>query len=194
MRIFTIDADNTIAVSTSTERGSKSGAARFTNEKQLAALAADWPNGRLVEIWNKLLGVRKIGKFTDRQTGVRRIWRAIERLEPQVGAQATSDANKTGSRGKAASQSEQPVVARADTKAARVIALLKQPAGATLKAIMALTGWQSHSVRGFITAHVRQKMSYRVQSFTRGGERVYRIHPLWQSKRNRIYESKRRSV
>jgi len=34
MRIFTIDAGNTIAVSTSTERGSKSGAARFTNEKQ----------------------------------------------------------------------------------------------------------------------------------------------------------------
>jgi Protein of unknown function (DUF3489) len=48
-------------------------------------------------------------------------------------------------------------VARADTKAARVIALLKQPAGATLKAIMALTGWQSPSVRGFITAQVRQK-------------------------------------
>jgi len=68
-------------------------------------------------------------------------------------------------------------VARTDTKAARVITLLKQPAGATLKAIMALTGWQSHSVRGFITAQVRQKMNYRVQSFKRGGERVYRIRP-----------------
>ena len=76
-----------------------------------------------------------------------------------------------------ASQSGQPVVTRTDTKAARVIALLKQPAGSTLKAIMSLTGWQSHSVRGFITAHVRQKMNYRVQSFKRGGERVYRIHP-----------------
>ena len=76
-----------------------------------------------------------------------------------------------------ASQSEHPVVARRDTKAARVIALLKQPAGATLKAIMAMTGWQSHSVRGFITAHVRKKMNYRVQSFKRGGERVYRIRP-----------------
>jgi hypothetical protein len=68
-------------------------------------------------------------------------------------------------------------VARTDTKAARVIALLKQPAGATLKAIMALTGWQSHSVRGFITAHVRQKLNFRVQSFKHGGERVYRIRP-----------------
>jgi len=178
MRIFTIDAGDTIAVSTTTEhRGSKGGGAQFTNEKQLAALAAHWPSGRLVEIWNNLPGVRKIAKFTDRQTGVDRIWRAIERLEPQLGSQAASDATKTGSRGKAAHRAEQPVVARADTKAARVIALLRQPEGATLKAIMALTGWQSHSVRGFITAHVRQKMNYRVQSFTRGGERVYRIRP-----------------
>jgi hypothetical protein len=175
MRIFTIDAGNTIAVSTSTERGSKSGAVRFTNEKQLAALAAHWPSGRLVEIWNNLPDVRKIGKFTDRQTGVRRIWKAIEQREPQVGAHAASGGDRTSSRGKAASHSEQAVVARADTKAARVIALLKQPAGATLRAIMNLTGWQSHSVRGFITAHVRQKMNYRVQSFKRGGERVYRI-------------------
>ena len=170
MRIFTIDAGNIIAVSTSTEqRSSTSGAARFTNEKQLAALAAHWPSGRLVEIWNNLPGVRKIAKFTDRQTGVSRIWRVIERLEPHVGAHAASGGDKTGS------PSEQPVVARADTKAARVIALLKQPSGATLKAIMAMTGWQSHSVRGFITAHVCQKMNYRVQSFKRGGERVYRI-------------------
>ena len=178
MRIFTVDASNTIVVSTSAEqRSSGSGAAQFTNQKQLAVLAAHWPSGRLVEIWNNLPGVRKLAKFTDRQTGVRRIWKAIEHLGPHVGAHAASDANKTTSRGKAASQSEQPVVARADTKAARVIALLKQPAGATLKAIMALTGWQPHSVRGFITAHVRQKMNYRVQSFKRGGERVYRIRP-----------------
>jgi uncharacterized protein DUF3489 len=179
MRIFTIDAGNTIAVSTSTEKWSAKGrAARFTNQKQFAALAAHWPSSRLIEIWNKLPGVRKIAKFTDRQTGVSRIWRAIERrLEPHVGAHAASGADKGGSRGKVASPPGQPVVARTDTKAARVIALLKQPAGATLQAIMAMTGWQSHSVRGFITSHVRQKMNYRVQSFKRGGERVYRIHP-----------------
>ena len=176
-RVFAIDADNTVAVSTSTGRGSKSGAARFINEKQLAALTAHWPSGRLVEIWNHLPGVRKIAKFTDRQTGVSRIWRAIEQLAPHVGAHAASGPDKGGSRGSVASQLERPVVARADTKAARVIALLKQPAGATLKSIMALTGWQPHSVRGFITAHVRQKMNCRVQSFKRGEERVYRIRP-----------------
>jgi hypothetical protein len=72
--MFTIDTGNTIAVSTSAERGSKSGAARFTNEKQLAGLAAHWPSARLVEIWNNLPGVRKIAKFTDRPTGVSQIY------------------------------------------------------------------------------------------------------------------------
>jgi hypothetical protein len=178
MRIFTIDAGNTIAVSTSTEqRDFKSGAARFTNQKQFAALAAHWPSGRLVEIWNNLPGVRKIAKFTDRQTGVSRVWRAIERLEPHVGAHVASGRDRGGNRGSVATAAQGPATARTNTKAARVITLLKQPAGATLKAIIALTGWQSHSVRGFITAHVRQKMNYRVQSFKRGGERVYRICP-----------------
>jgi uncharacterized protein DUF3489 len=181
MRIFTIDAGNTVAVSTSPEqRGSKSGAARFTNQKQLAALAAHWPSGRLVEIWNNLPGVRQIAKFTDRQTGVRRIWKAIQRLKPHAGARAATGGDQTDSRPArptGATRSPEPAPTRPETKAARVITLLKQPSGATLKAIMALTGWQSHSVRGFISAQLVKKMHYRVQSFKRGGERVYRIHP-----------------
>jgi hypothetical protein len=171
MRKFTIDAGNTIVVSTSTERGPKSGAERFTNEKQLAALAEHWPGGRLVEI---------AGRAESRQ-----VYRPADRCEPYLEGHRTTGAprwrtrglrrRQKGQPGQMASPSEQPVVARADTTAARVIALLKHPAGATLKAIVAVTGWQSHSVRGFITAHVRQKMNYRVQSFKRGGERVYRI-------------------
>jgi hypothetical protein len=99
MRIFTIEAGNIIAVSTSTEqRSSTSGAARFTNQKQFAALAAHWPSGRLVEIWNNLPGVRKVAKFTDRQTGLRRIWAAIHGLKPHVGAHAASGGDKTSSR------------------------------------------------------------------------------------------------
>ena len=61
------------------------------------------------------------------------------------------------------------------TKAAQILALLKRPAGATLKAIMVATGWQAHSVRGFISGHLVKKMKLRVKSFRRDGERVYAI-------------------
>lgn len=176
-RVFAIDAANTIAVFTSAEKQPPKGrATRFTSEKQLAALTAHWPSGRLVEIWNNLPGVRKLAKFTDRQTGVQRIWKAIQRLEPHVGAHAAAGRDKTGSGPTGATRAPEPATARTNTKVARVIALLKQPAGATLRAIVAMTGWQSHSVRGFISGHLTKKLNYRVQSFKRGGERVYRIH------------------
>jgi hypothetical protein len=64
---------------------------------------------------------------------------------------------------------------REDTKTAQVIALLRQARGASLKAIMRTTGWQAHSVRGFISGQLGKKMGLRVRSFQRDGERVYII-------------------
>jgi hypothetical protein len=63
----------------------------------------------------------------------------------------------------------------AATKAEKVIALLREPLGATLQAIMAATGWQAHSVRGFISAQLIKKRKLRVKSFKRAEERVYKI-------------------
>jgi hypothetical protein len=61
------------------------------------------------------------------------------------------------------------------SKSDRVLVLLKRPAGATLKQIIALTGWQSHSVRGFISA--RKKLGVHIESFKHKQQRVYRIVP-----------------
>ena len=61
------------------------------------------------------------------------------------------------------------------TKAAKILSLLKQSDGATLKRIMVVTGWQAHSVRGFISGHLVKKLQIRVQSLRRDGERVYKI-------------------
>jgi hypothetical protein len=61
------------------------------------------------------------------------------------------------------------------TKSDRILSLLKQPSGTTLKHIVEITGWQAHSVRGFISGHVVKKMGLRVKSFRRDGERVYVI-------------------
>ena len=53
--------------------------------------------------------------------------------------------------------------------------MLCAPAGATIDAIMKVTDWQQHSVRGFLTAVVRKKLGLDLQSKTGDGGRVYRI-------------------
>jgi hypothetical protein len=171
-RIFAIHLDNHIEVHESKHPASSAaGLMKFASEEDLATLAADWPGGRLVEIWNKLPGAKPVAKFTDRGTAVRRIWRAIEELEPRGGKHEATRRATAPSRGKAAAKPAR----RNGTKTEQILALLKRPTGATLEEVMALTGWQSHSVRGFISAHSK-KVGLQVKAFKRNGERVYRIH------------------
>ena len=63
------------------------------------------------------------------------------------------------------------------SKQARLIALLSAPAGGTLAQMMALTGWQAHTVRGTISGVLRKKRGLTVTcaSQTKSGERRYRI-------------------
>jgi hypothetical protein len=65
--------------------------------------------------------------------------------------------------------------ARLDTKHARIIAMLRAPAGATLAAIMTATEWQPHSVRGFLAGVVRKKLGLNLISKRTDKGRVYRI-------------------
>jgi hypothetical protein len=65
--------------------------------------------------------------------------------------------------------------ADAGSKQARVIAMLQSPAGATIAAMMAVTGWKQHSVRGFLAGVVRKRLKLKLGSKKIDGTRVYQI-------------------
>src|ERR1700752_2762389 len=70
-----------------------------------------------------------------------------------------------------------PEPKRADrgSKQSRVIALLQSPTGATIEAMMKATGWQPHSVRGFLAGVVRKRLKLKRGWKKVDGNRVYRI-------------------
>jgi len=60
-------------------------------------------------------------------------------------------------------------------KLGALVELLRQPEGATIEAMMAVTRWQAHSVRGVISGAVKKKMGLTVTSDKTEAGRTYRI-------------------
>ena len=56
-----------------------------------------------------------------------------------------------------------------------VLALLQRPKGVTIPEITDTTGWQPHSVRGFLSGVVKRKLKLKVESRKDGRDRTYRI-------------------
>jgi len=100
-------------------------------------------------------GVPPVQKFTNREIALERIWRFLHPPEQTTPRKAAEQKNPF----------------RQGSKAAQVYAMLGRPEGAATREIEQLTGWQRHSVRGFLSAGVR-KQGYKLRLFLRAGERV----------------------
>ena len=79
------------------------------------------------------------------------------------------------------------------SKQFRVIAMLKSSTGATIAAMMKATGWQQHSVRGFLAGVVRKRLKLKLGSKKVAGKRVYRITGGAKDRSEGRSSSKRRS-
>jgi len=66
-------------------------------------------------------------------------------------------------------------VPRADSAQARVVAMMSAPEGTTLDAIMSATGWQAHTVRGFVSGTAKKKLGLAIESARVEGKRSYRV-------------------
>jgi hypothetical protein len=125
--------------------------------------------------------LRPVKKFTDRKAAVARIWKAVQRLSPDVAPQSTRVATeRTRSTKSPAKASRRGKVQKGTTesrtnKKAEVIAMMKRAKGVTLDEIMETTGWQKHTVRGFVSI-LGSKGGEKIEfAKNAAGERTYRI-------------------
>jgi hypothetical protein len=199
MKHFTIDAENTILVHADVATAEAvTGTETFGTAAELAALAANWPDGRLLATYNSL-PVRSVKEFPNAATAAKAIWKVVSKLKPldpvappaakgkQKASQQAKTAKKapTAQRGakqaqptkerKAKSTREKANAPRPGSKGAQVLEMIAKGQGATLAEIMKATKWQAHTVRGFISI-ASKKHGMKIESEKRAdGERVYSV-------------------
>ncbi len=88
-----------------------------------------------------------------------------------------SGGNSAGTRSAGRKQrTQRPATARKTTKTEQVLGLLRRPKGASISDLSKATGWQTHSVRGFLSGTVKKKMGLKVVSEKdTKGVRRYRV-------------------
>jgi hypothetical protein len=160
-RTFWIGADDTVGVLEAGDETPPSAVASFSSAEELLTATSVWSTSQLVRVWNKLPGARAVSRFENRKVAVERLWRAVERFEQVM--RTVPQAQHVNKKRDAQSKLE------------RIIGLLRQPGGATLSMLIEATGWQAHSVRGFLSGKLSKQLGLSVESSRRDGERVYAV-------------------
>jgi hypothetical protein len=124
---------------------------------------------------------------TEADTGVKQV--APEKVSQKTAAGQKKSVPKGQAKGKAkaavpkeakarkaAKPAKEATTPRPASKGAKVLELISRAKGATLAELMQVTGWQAHSIRGFISGALGKKMGLTVESAKReDGERVYSL-------------------
>jgi hypothetical protein len=97
------------------------------------------------------------------------------KTKPRTATQATARKTAKPASRKRSAPASLRSAAGPDTKHARIIAMLRTPAGATIASLVTATKWQQHSVRGFLAGVVRKKLGLNLVSEQTDKGRVYRI-------------------
>jgi hypothetical protein len=112
--------------------------------------------------YNGLPGVKPVKKFESREVAVTRIWAVL---------------GKVARKPKAARKRKQPKTSK-PRKASKVrdeaVTLLSRAGGASLEELMKKFGWQTHSVRGFISI-LASKHGFKIESSKVDGVQTYHI-------------------
>lgn len=166
MRFEITNDHHILTITADLETDAAQSGSTFATEQELREIAGGCPMKRLTAIWNHLPGIQTVEKFENRSIAIARIWRAIQPEAQQ------SDQTMRPSRTRRSSRT----AFRERSKATEVCALLHRPEGATLDEIRTVTGWQAHTVRGFISRTL-QKQGRQVRSSRKNGERVYHLRP-----------------
>ena len=126
-------------------------------------------------------------KFLDRKKAVARLWAAIQPLagqeqsteaaaaKPEPSRKAGKPAKKAQPAKKVPGKAADIKVSDRTNKKAEVIAMMKRAKGATLTEIMETTGWQKHTVRGFVSILGSKGGQSIESSKNAAGERTYKI-------------------
>ena len=102
---------------------------------------------------------------------------ASEKPSSKKGAtpkKSAAKAKKTAKTAKPVKKTAKPVAERSNKKA-EVIAMMKRAKGVTLAEIMDATGWQKHTVRGFVSILGSKGADTIESSKNSDGERTYGI-------------------
>ena len=89
-------------------------------------------------------------------------------------ARSTSPARRRSGTGSQKAASREAAT-RPGTKQALAIEMLRSKKGASLAALIGATGWQQHSVRGFLAGVIRKRLKLNLVSAVDAGVRTYRI-------------------